>query len=1081
MAAPHPQPFESECLSLQAAIREYAPGCPQRLRAVEAQLDKVGPGPARAQYYWTAALWAEKHGDKSAQKRFQQMAVQQPGLTPAHKARWLLQMDQRDPWPLAQVTQLYEQQSDDQILYCMQRMQANAADFKGQKALARSLRRAALHLAQKQGWLDDQLSCWLALQGRVDLVPENEKERDRCWEEALSIARKSRDPKHLWRVLGSCTDRSQWSRALSSFARAPDPVQVDRLYAEVFAPFESGNRNILPPEAGVRLWSNLVARYHARKDFENEIQAREQLSHNFIRIGRTQESIRQYEATLKLRLEHPLVEDWGQLTLGQLSTRLALRQLRSYPLQALATSEEALERGWATSPQIQSQLHSAAMQSAWRVGDVERLQNHWRAYFRSLDSLPEESLWGAYIELHNNLPPSEDPTPFYARWRQWAEKVINRPDASTSMHLQGVSSLGFALRAQGEVDSEIRLWRSELNNSRNRRDQKGVERSVGLLSYLYEQTGRSQEMRELIGERQADPGFSAEELRQLALSSCALLKGDPVSLSLADQFLLSAQRTAPQSSEELAALLNKASVLIDSKRYETARQCLEEAQRLYLRLPDASRSATLVSLRSRLLWESGQKQAALSALQEAVNRELAHESPGSLQLIKELAERRRDLGQDWQIDFQDAATRLEKMGDPVREQLSQVLFDWLQRLAQQQDWERGRHLLTRFPWRESPLDPATRKLQEYPAWSDLLPPKAGQLNREKNSLASVVDDLRLQNPELSQLMTMRSSNLRHLESQLKPNESLVTYCLVGQSIYLVVLRRQGSFYRREIAGDLSGTMQAYLRNLSIDQAQPAERELYSLLIEPVLQDMPDQRLYLVPNGWLWQVPFGALRDAEGRTCASKAELVLLSSGDLLRMADRSWRPYELSQPLAIGAPEGSDLPGAFEELAEVARSLPECELRRGTQATSSLLYRPDRRWGLLHFASHARYRVDRPTESEIDLQDGPLRLNQLSQLSLAEHSLVALSCCQGGAATGQDLDEPVTLATGFSAAGAETVVAHLWRVDDQVARTFFSEFYRNIAAGAGPGQSFRRAQELCRQRYPNPRDWAGFFLMGNPN
>lgn len=207
-------------------------------------------------------------------------------------------------------------------------------------------------------------------------------------------------------------------------------------------------------------------------------------------------------------------------------------------------------------------------------------------------------------------------------------------------------------------------------------------------------------------------------------------------------------------------------------------------------------------------------------------------------------------------------------------------------------------------------------------------------------------------------------------------------------------------------------------------------------------------------------------------------MVLLSSGDLLRMADNSWQ--QLSQPLAIGAPSATDLPGAYQELEDVSRAPPGCQLRRGDQATSAVLYAPNQRWGLLHFASHAHYNTSHPLESDIELRDGPLKLKKLASLSLAEHSLVSLSCCQGGAATGQKLDEPVTLATGFSAAEAETVVANLWRVDDEVAKVFFTVFYRELGRGASPLASFRHAQQNCRQVYPRARDWAGFFLLGNP-
>ena len=161
--------------------------------------------------------------------------------------------------------------------------------------------------------------------------------------------------------------------------------------------------------------------------------------------------------------------------------------------------------------------------------------------------------------------------------------------------------------------------------------------------------------------------------------------------------------------------------------------------------------------------------------------------------------------------------------------------------------------------------------------------------------------------------------------------------------------------------------------------------------------------------------------------------------------------------------------------------LPDCQVRSGAQATLSALRQAEHSWGLVHFASHAHYNRKQPTESVIELSDGNLRLKQLDQLALADHSLVALSCCQGGESKGQALDEPVTLATGFSAAGAETVIGNLWRVDDEVARVFFVAFYRELAQGSSPPGSFRQAQAQTRRAYPHTRDWGGFFLLGNPS
>ena len=87
------------------------------------------------------------------------------------------------------------------------------------------------------------------------------------------------------------------------------------------------------------------------------------------------------------------------------------------------------------------------------------------------------------------------------------------------------------------------------------------------------------------------------------------------------------------------------------------------------------------------------------------------------------------------------------------------------------------------------------------------------------------------------------------------------------------------------------------------------------------------------------------------------------------------------------APPAADLPGASKELQEVSQLLPGCQLSRGDQATLKVLFQPGQRWGLLHFASHAHYRPDQPTESDIQLHDGLLQLKQLPQLAMAEHTL----------------------------------------------------------------------------------------------
>lgn len=93
---------------------------------------------------------------------------------------------------------------------------------------------------------------------------------------------------------------------------------------------------------------------------------------------------------------------------------------------------------------------------------------------------------------------------------------------------------------------------------------------------------------------------------------------------------------------------------------------------------------------------------------------------------------------------------------------------------------------------------------------------------------------------------------------------------------------------------------------------------------------------------------------------------------------------------------------------------------------------------------------------------------------------MVLSCCEGGLGNDTLGSEPVSLAGGLSAAGAQTLIVNLWKVDDEVALLTFTEFYRQLGSGQPVHLAFRAALAACRARYPRPSDWGGFCLLGNP-
>jgi CHAT domain-containing protein len=145
---------------------------------------------------------------------------------------------------------------------------------------------------------------------------------------------------------------------------------------------------------------------------------------------------------------------------------------------------------------------------------------------------------------------------------------------------------------------------------------------------------------------------------------------------------------------------------------------------------------------------------------------------------------------------------------------------------------------------------------------------------------------------------------------------------------------------------------------------------------------------------------------------------------------------------------------------------------------------------VLHFATHGVLDDVRPALSGLVLslvdergrkQDGVLRLHDVYNLTLSA-DLVVLSACQTG--LGQELrgEGLVGLTRGFMYAGARSVLATLWKVDDRATAELVERFYAGLLGPRrlAPAAALRAAQVSMAQdaRWRSPYYWAGFVLQG---
>jgi CHAT domain-containing protein len=338
-----------------------------------------------------------------------------------------------------------------------------------------------------------------------------------------------------------------------------------------------------------------------------------------------------------------------------------------------------------------------------------------------------------------------------------------------------------------------------------------------------------------------------------------------------------------------------------------------------------------------------------------------------------------------------------------------------------------------------------------------------------------------------------------LAYQLPFGSLVVLYQCTAEGCFLFALHPSGKVRFESIATD-STALQSDINLLSTALSQPIAptpriramlRSLGNTLFSPIADWLAETTdLAVVPDGSMFGLPIAVLSLPDGRgSLVEQMSVRLWPSADFSSQAFGR-RPADSDTPLVVGRSIFSSLPAlpeAEHEAQEVARTIAPVEKPViGAAATRNTLLQRIQQANIIHIASHAHFEPAAPLASWIALatpsgDDDLLTAVDILTLSLSAN-LVTLSACETGSVKGEGVtlgDDPLSLARAFLAAGARSVVASYWPVNDAATTQFMLSFYGHIRAGSGAAEALRAAQREFLDAGRPPYLWAGFYVLSS--
>ncbi len=399
-----------------------------------------------------------------------------------------------------------------------------------------------------------------------------------------------------------------------------------------------------------------------------------------------------------------------------------------------------------------------------------------------------------------------------------------------------------------------------------------------------------------------------------------------------------------------------------------------------------------------------------------------------------------------------------------------------------------------------------------------------KLTNIKLEYRQLVDSLEKQYPAYYALkyapQTITSTIIR--QELLDGEQALMEYFVGDKYFYIVVVSKKQTVLREFrldfpitewVQGLRSGIFDYQLAAAPTDslferckdQYAQYAYSLFQKMVAPVADLLPE-KIIVIPDGALGYVPFDALLKHPFTNFQSASYLVrdhaisYAYSATLLRDMHKESNSNRNLEAFAPSFPDKSrnvatlsGLDTLFYNQSEVwaiCNTLGDSALvLTGAAATKTQFVQHAPLFGIIHIASHGVLNSDAADYSYVAFagatqndQDNRLYVRDLYNMRL-QAAMVVLSACETALGRMQRGEGIISLSRGFAYAGAQSIVATLWAVNDTATTRIMRDFYRNLKKGQTKDEALRAAKlhylDGQQVALSTPFFWAAFTPIGN--